>query len=162
MILIAIGANLPDRHGAHPLATCRAAAEALRSLPGLRLVALSRWYATAPIPASDQPDYINGLARLEGPTPDPETLLALLHTIETRANRTRGAPNAPRTLDLDLIGIGNLIRPANPILPHPRAHLRAFVLRPLHDVAPDWQHPILHQTAASLLAALPPQGINLL
>ncbi|MBV9653588.1 MAG: 2-amino-4-hydroxy-6-hydroxymethyldihydropteridine diphosphokinase, partial [Acetobacteraceae bacterium] len=66
-------------------------------------------------------------------------------------------------LDLDIIAIGDLIRtnPA-PVLPHPRAHLRAFVLRPLADVAPHWRHPILGQRAADLLAAVSDQPIRLL
>ncbi len=155
MILIAIGANLPGRQGESPLVACRAAAEALRSLPGLRVTAVSRWYDTAPVPPADQPDYINGMARLEGEA-DAAWLLARLHAIEVAAGRRRGAPNAARTLDLDLIELNGMRRtaPPPPLLPHPRAHERAFVLRPLHDVAPDWRHPLLGRSAAELLAGL--------
>lgn len=160
MILVAIGANLPDRHGRPALATCEDAAAALARLPGLRLVARSRWYRTAPIPASDQPDFINGVARLEG-TADPAALLAALHALEDAAGRVRGAPNAARVLDLDLIDHDGTLRDDTPpILPHPRAHERAFVLRPLLDVAPDWVHPRLGLRADAMLAALPPQGIR--
>ncbi len=151
-VLIAIGANLPGPAGQSALATCRAAVEALRGLAGLRLLAVSRWYATAPVPASDQPDYVNGVARLEG-TADPADLLARLQAIEAAAGRVRGAINAARCLDLDIIGIGDLSRSApDPVLPHPRAHLRAFVLAPLCDVAPGWVFPGLGRTAADLLA----------
>ncbi len=155
MILVAIGANLPGPHGAAPLVACRAAVEALRILPGLRLTAVSRWYDTAPVPPADQPDYINGMARLEGEA-DAAWLLARLHAIEVAAGRRRGAPNAARTLDLDLIELNGMRRtaPPPPLLPHPRAHERAFVLRPLHDVAPDWRHPLLGRSAAELLAGL--------
>ncbi len=161
MILIAIGANLPDSHGALPLATCRAAAEALRSLPGLRLAAVSRWYRTAPVPPSGQPDYINGVARLEGDAGDPAVLLAALHAIEAQAGRVRGVLNAARTLDLDLIDYDGIARTMpDPVLPHPRAHERAFVLRPLADVAPGWVHPLLHRDVAALLANLPSQDVE--
>jgi len=159
MILVAIGANLLGPHGEHPVVACRAAAEALRGLPGLRWAGLSRWYATAPVPPSGQPTYVNGVARLEGQA-DPAWLLARLHRIERMAGRVRGARNAARTLDLDLIDANGAIRnPPGLLLPHPRAHERAFVLVPLRDVAPDWIHPLLGLPVAHLIAGLPPQGI---
>jgi 2-amino-4-hydroxy-6-hydroxymethyldihydropteridine diphosphokinase len=163
MILIAIGANLAHPGGAAPLATCRMAVEALRDIPGLRLLAVSRWYETDAVPPSGQPPYVNGVARLEPPgaMPDPAGLLARLHAIEARAGRRRSTPNAARTLDLDIVAMGGLVRAApDPVLPHPRAHLRRFVLRPLADVAPDWMHPTLHRRVADLLAGLPPDGVR--
>jgi 2-amino-4-hydroxy-6-hydroxymethyldihydropteridine diphosphokinase len=164
MILIGIGANLPTPDGSPPLAVCRAAAAALDAIAGLRLVGLSRWFATAPVPPSGQPDYINAVARLRG-DPAPDALLAALQAIEAQAGRQRGVVrDAARTLDLDILamGIGGaLCRGApDPVVPHPRAHLRGFVLAPLLDVAPDWVHPVLHRGAAVLLAALPPQGVR--
>ncbi len=156
MILVAIGANLPGHDGRSPLATCRAAVEALRALPGLRFVAASPFYRTAPVPLSDQPDYVNGAVRLEGAA-DPVELLARLQAIEARAGRVRGVANAARILDLDLIDLNGAVRDApDPVLPHPRAHLRGFVLCPLRDVAPDWRHPLLRAGAEALLRALPP------
>ncbi len=154
-ILVALGANLPGPDGRAPLETCRAAAAALDALPGLRLVALSRWYRTPPDPPSDQPWYINAVARLAGAA-DPAALLAALHVLEAAAGRVRpGAANAARPLDLDLIAIGGLVRAApDPVLPHPRAHLRGFVMAPLAEVAPGWMHPLLGRTAAALAAEL--------
>ena len=166
MILIAIGANLVAADGAAPLETCRQAVAELGRLPGLRLTAVSRWYESAPIPPSGQDVYVNGVARLSaepGERSDPADLLARLQAIEAEHGRVRGAPNAARTLDLDIIAMGGLIRTTpDPILPHPRAHERAFVLMPLRDVAPGWVHPVLHLTVDALLAGLPPQQISAL
>ena len=162
MALIGVGANLPGLDGCAALETCRRAV-ALLDFPGLRLAGLSGWYASAPVPASDQPPYVNGVALLvserRGPI-DPAALLERLMGVETACGRQRGVPNAARTLDLDIIGMGDLVRAApDPVVPHPRSHLRAFVLMPLADVAPDWVHPVLGRTAAALLADLPPQDI---
>jgi 2-amino-4-hydroxy-6-hydroxymethyldihydropteridine diphosphokinase len=160
VILVAIGANLPGPDGVAPIATCRAAAASLDALPGLRLRGLSRWYRTAPMPPSGQPDYVNAVAHLTGTT-EPDALLVALQALEARAGRVRGMPNAARTLDLDIIAIGALVREApDPILPHPRAHERRFVLLPLADVAPGWMHPRLAQTIEALITALPDQGVS--
>jgi 2-amino-4-hydroxy-6-hydroxymethyldihydropteridine diphosphokinase len=164
MILVAIGANLPGPDGASPLETCQRAASMLDRLPGLRLKALSRWYETTPIPASDQPNYVNGVALLvpePGVAVDPAALLAALQGIETAFGRARGEANAARTLDLDIVAMGDVVRAApDPILPHPRAHEREFVLAPLADVAPGWVHPGLRVTVEALLAGLPPQEVR--
>ena len=164
MILVAIGANLNGPNGAPPLETCLAAARLLDGLPGYRVGAVSRWYETAPVPPSDQPNYVNGVARLDAEAPgDPAALLAALHAIEARFGRERSAIDAARTLDLDLIDMNGLVRDApDPVLPHPRAHLRAFVLMPLLDVAPDWRHPRGLGTARALLDAAGRRGIAVL
>jgi 2-amino-4-hydroxy-6-hydroxymethyldihydropteridine diphosphokinase len=160
MILVAIGANLPKTAGETPLETCVEAASRLRAIPGLDFIALSPWYRTSPIPRADQPDYCNGMIRLEGEIA-PLALLIMLQEIEQAFGRVRGALNAARTLDLDIIDLNGIIRAVpDPILPHPRAHHRAFVLRPLLDVAPAWRHPVLRQSVATLLAELPPQEIS--
>ena len=154
VILVAIGANLPGPRGEPPRATCEWAVERLAGLPGLRLAAVSRWYETAPEPPSDQPNYVNGAVRLEGKA-EPEMLLAALHEIEAEAGRVRTVRNAARPLDLDLVAMDGMVRDAPPILPHPRAHLRAFVLMPLCDVAPEWRDPVTGRTPGEMLAALP-------
>jgi 2-amino-4-hydroxy-6-hydroxymethyldihydropteridine diphosphokinase len=174
MILVAIGANLAGPDGARPLETCRMAVRALAESPDVQSVEVSRWYETAPVPPSDQPNYVNGVARLTfrppgdltgGPTAtvSPESLLAMLQEIEARFGRARSEANAARTLDLDLIDMDGLVRDApDPILPHPRAHLRAFVLLPLLDVAPDWVHPRNGRTARRLQEELGQAGVRVL
>lgn len=170
MILVAIGANLPATDGAAPAVSVRRAAAALDALPGLRLAALSALYETAPMPPAGQPPYINAVARLvlsqlaashPVDAAEPARLLGALHGIEAAAGRRRGVPNAARTLDLDLIDLNGMLRDApDPVLPHPRAHLRAFVLAPLLEIAPDWVHPRLGRAGAALLAGLPAQAIR--
>lgn len=157
-VLVGIGSNLPDAAGLVPIDQCRAAVAALAMLPGLRLAATSRWYATPSEPlGAGAPDFVNGVARLEGPSGEPAALLAALHAIEAAAGRARPYLNAPRTLDLDLLDAWGAVRDGPALtLPHPRAHLRRFVLVPLRDVAPDWRHPVFGAPIDALLAALPP------
>jgi 2-amino-4-hydroxy-6-hydroxymethyldihydropteridine diphosphokinase len=159
---VAFGANLRGPDGAKPLQLCCAAIAAITALPGITAPTRSPWYSTAPIPASDQARFVNGVLRFQA-VMAPETLLSHLQAIENALGRLRGAPNAARTIDLDIIDSGGLVRDSpDPVLPHPRAHLRRFVLLPLRDVAPAWVHPRTGQTIASLLAALPPQDVRLL
>jgi 2-amino-4-hydroxy-6-hydroxymethyldihydropteridine diphosphokinase len=161
VFLVAIGANLPGPDGATARETCARAAALLDGLCGLRRTALSRWWESAPIPPiPGAPPFVNGVARLEG-SAVPEAVLAALHGIEERFGRVRPFPNAPRTLDLDLIdAAGALCDGPGLVLPHPRAHLRAFVLRPLAEVAPGWVHPRLGVGVDTLIAGVAGQGIR--
>ena len=160
MILISVGANLPAPDGSSPLETCTAAVAALKRIPGLTFVTASPWYRTGAIPRSSQPDFCNGMVRLEGDIA-PAELLTALHAIEDQLGRVRSVPNAARVIDLDIIDLNGAIRAIPPvILPHPRAHLRAFVLRPVLDVAPGWRHPTLRRGVAAMLVDLSPQAIE--
>ena len=98
--------------------------------------------------------------------PDPAELLLRLQGIESHAGRVKGERNAARTLDLDIISMGEggqRVRAApDPILPHPRAHTRAFVLVPLLEVAPTWVHPVYRRSVRGMLAGLPHQPIELI
>lgn len=108
----------------------------LAALPATRLVGRSRLYRSAPCDAPGQPDFVNAVAALETELTAAE-LLDALQAIEARHGRERPHHNAPRTLDLDLLLFGETAF-ASPllILPHPRMHERAFVLRPLLDLDP--------------------------
>lgn len=128
---IGLGANLGDAE-----ATLRQAFDEIRIIPGIEQLRLSPLYRTAPIDSSG-PDYLNAVAELQT-TLTAHQLLSALQDIEQRHGRLRPYRNAPRTLDLDvlLFGTEQIDEPALTI-PHPRMHERAFVLRPLHDLAPD-------------------------
>lgn len=155
-IFIGAGANLPHPSYASPRETLQAALLELdrRQIHVLRY---SPWYRTAPVPASDQPWYVNVVAEVATDLPA-DDLLALLHEIEDLFGRIRSVPNAPRLIDLDLLDYRGQIAPPAPgkaTLPHPRMRGRAFVLRPLADLAPAWRHPVSGTPIQDLLKALP-------
>jgi len=127
---VALGANLGDARGA-----VQAALRALAALPQTRLVAASPLYRSAPVDAGG-PDYVNAVAALQTRLAAPD-LLEQLHAIEHAAGRQRPHRHAPRTLDLDLLLHGDTrMSSAHLTLPHPRMGERAFVLKPLADIAP--------------------------
>ncbi|MDR3158488.1 MAG: 2-amino-4-hydroxy-6-hydroxymethyldihydropteridine diphosphokinase [Zoogloeaceae bacterium] len=133
---IALGSNLNQPH-----ARIKAAIEALDDLPQTRLLRASSLYRTAPVGLLPQPDFVNAVALAATRLP-PQALLLALRAQEAKEGRTRGVPNAPRTLDLDLLLYASeTMRTPDLVLPHPRLHLRAFVLVPLHEIAPDLRIP---------------------
>ena len=150
---VALGANLGD-----PAATVKAAFAALANLPESRVVHCSSLYRTAPVGNTEQPEFINAVAALET-TLAPESLLDALFDIEARFGRIRAEKNGPRTLDLDLLLYGDqFVSLPRLTLPHPRLHLRAFVLQPLAEIAPDLKIPG-RGTVAAWLPAVANQGI---
>lgn len=163
MIIIAIGSNLPGKWGNNSYDMCQMAIHRLINALSCDDVIVSSWYQTTPIPPSSQPLYINGAIAFEKKIACVD-LLSILHIIEKEAGRIRQKSNEARPLDLDIISFNNEIinNPPALIVPHPRAHLRAFVLYPLRDIAPDWIHPIYQKNIEQLIKGIPEdQGISL-
>ena len=145
---IAMGANLGDRGE-----TLRQAAHRLTALG--RIAAVSSLYETEPIGYVAQPSFLNAVVAMET-TLAPADILAALLDIERDLGRTRTFPNAPRTLDLDLLLVDDTVLTGDELtLPHPRLHERSFVLTPLAEIAPEMMHPILRRSISDLLFTLP-------
>jgi 2-amino-4-hydroxy-6-hydroxymethyldihydropteridine diphosphokinase len=147
---VGMGSNLGDRAG-NLLLGVRGMMSA-----GLRVARLSSVYETEPVGVEDeQPAYLNMVAEVCAPLPPPEELLARLLKIEYALGRRRERPRAARTLDLDLLLYGDERRESELLtLPHPRLHLRRFVLVPLAELAPAARHPSRGVTFAELLASV--------
>ena len=130
--IIALGSNI------NPIHNIQQASKHLFRLPESRVLAVSSLYRTKPVDYLDQPDFINAVIAIDTHL-DKYDLLLQLQNIENHCGRVRPFPNAPRTLDLDLIDYGNQTN-TNPklILPHPRAIERAFVIVPLAEILPDY------------------------
>jgi 2-amino-4-hydroxy-6-hydroxymethyldihydropteridine diphosphokinase len=155
VILVGIGSNLAAPGYRSPQDTATAAVARLPAI-GAAIRARSPWYLSEPVPASDQPWFVNGVVEVAAELP-PAGLLARLLALEGQFGRERGVRDAARILDLDLLDYdGWECSTPDLVLPHPRLHERRFVLAPLCDIVPDWRHPRLGLTAAELLAGLPP------
>jgi 2-amino-4-hydroxy-6-hydroxymethyldihydropteridine diphosphokinase len=153
---IGVGANLDD-----PRAHVTRAMDELDRLPHSRVVKRSSLYRSQPVGYAPQPDFVNAVAQLETGLPA-ERLLGELQGIEAAHGRQRSFPNAPRTLDLDVLLYGELrLRTSILEIPHPRMHERAFVLKPLAEIAPGIVIPD-KGPAAELLESCKDQGVDLL
>lgn len=172
MLLIAIGSNMAGPWGT-AVETAERAVRTLNSC-GMRVTRTSRFYRTAAIGPGRQDPYVNLLVAVECHLP-PAALLTVLQCIESAAGRVRVGRWRARTLDLDLIAYHRLVkgwdrdrdpsrmagaepRPGTVVVPHPRLHLRPFVVRPLVDIAPLWHHPVTGDSAVGLWLRLKHRG----
>ncbi|RZJ00383.1 MAG: 2-amino-4-hydroxy-6-hydroxymethyldihydropteridine diphosphokinase [Brevundimonas sp.] len=158
-VIVALGCN--DKGAWRDCREALEAAVARFRCEGIDVVARSSWWRSAAWPDPSDPPFLNGVVIVRT-AHDPHALMAALGRIEEAFGRQRGAQNAPRTLDLDLIAYGREVGDLNGlILPHPRAAERLFVMGPLSEIAPDWLHPNgetaawLAQTASVALDATP-------
>ena len=173
-VFIALGSNV-ETAGTDVKATLLQAMKRLGQ-GGWMIRSSSRLYRSPAFPAGSGPDYVNAAVAIETADP-PDAVLARLHAIEARMGRERTVRWGPRVIDLDLIAHGDLVlpdaaalaawvnlplerqvreAPDRLILPHPRMQDRAFVLKPMADIAPDWVHPLTGLSVRRMLAALDP------
>lgn len=154
--MVALGSNLPGRFASSE-ALLQAALEALGA-GGLKVVRASSIWRSAAWPDPGAPEFRNQVVAVETKA-SPAEAMAILLGIERAFGRERAAPNAARTLDLDLIdhegavSDGVVLDGADLTLPHPRAHERRFVMGPLAEIDPAWRHPVLGRTAEELAGA---------
>ena len=157
MIFIGIGGNLPSDQSGSIMRTLKQTLQFIDSNL-CRVVRYSPLYRSAPVPITDEPDYLNAVAEIETLLPATE-LLANLHDVEKQFGRVRSVKNASRTVDLDLLVYHNQVieidGESGLRVPHPRLAERAFVLLPFFDLEPDWVHPISKQTISNLIRNLP-------
>lgn len=153
LTVLALGGNLPGAHGA-VTAELEAAILGLAGL-GLQVVRHSAWWRSAAWPDPNEPPFLNGAA-LVRTSLQPLEILAALRGLEARFGPRGARRNSPRVLDLDLIACGRVeLQTPELTLPHPRAAERYFVMGPLAEIAPEWRHPVLGQTAQALAATAP-------
>jgi 2-amino-4-hydroxy-6-hydroxymethyldihydropteridine diphosphokinase len=148
LVLVGVGANLGD-----PLAACRSGIAAVAADGAVRIVAVSRFYHTAPRDYAPQDWFVNAVAALETRL-GPRALLNRIKAIEVQMGRSGGGVRfGPRPIDMDILFYDDRIMDAGDlVIPHPRLHKRRFVLQPLCDIAPDMIHPVLKVSMAMLLA----------
>jgi 2-amino-4-hydroxy-6-hydroxymethyldihydropteridine diphosphokinase len=160
-IYVGLGGNMAHPDYGSPIQTLTAALADL-SRRDIIVQRLSPWYRSAPVPVSEQPWFVNAVAEVTTNL-SPDRLLEELHAVEGAFGRVRTVANAPRAIDLDLLDYrGAIARPGSgrAVLPHPRLAERAFVLRPLADLAPEWRHPVSGKTVQALVAALPADQVT--
>ena len=158
MILIAIGSNLNSDLFGTPRKNCEAALSVMKNY--FEILNISNFYKTEPIPKSSQPWFVNSVVNVRCEI-NPEKVLEILLRIENYFGRKRTVKNEARVIDLDLISYNDLIiNTEKLILPHPRMHLRKFVIKPICDIDETWIHPVFKKKAYTILKELAKHDIS--
>ena len=143
MIYLNIGSNLPSKEGGRKISILKAINH-LKKLK-LNIIKISSFYETPSYPNNADPKFINLCVKLESNLKSSE-LLNEIKKIEKKLERTRRKMNEPRTCDIDIIDFnGEIIKNDELVAPHPRLHLRNFVIYPLKEIEPNWSHPIFNK-----------------
>ena len=152
---LGLGSNLGDR-----LTALQTSLDYLNQSETIRLTRVSPVYETVPVGGPEQPDYLNAAAEIETET-EPNELLHICREIENKLGRTRSVHWGPRTIDIDILLYGGEhIQTDMLTIPHPHMHERAFVLKPLADIAPQAVHPVSGKTIDELLGYLDCSGVR--
>jgi 2-amino-4-hydroxy-6-hydroxymethyldihydropteridine diphosphokinase len=160
VLIIGVGGNLISSDGLHPIEVGKKAIIQMQSSL-INVEKISSWYISEPIPKSDQPDFFNCIV-FANTYLNEFDVLEKLHLIETTLGRIRININEPRSIDLDLIDFCNKVSKCNRlIIPHPRAHLRRFVMEPLSEIDPLWVHPIHKLNAKQIVSKLKDQKLKI-
>lgn len=148
-VFIGIGSNMGDR-----LTNIMMGIAFLGKIPQTKVVKISSIYETEPVEYKEQGSFLNAVVQISTHLP-PQKLLSALQIIETKMHRQRNIVKGPRSIDLDIIFVGDMIiDTVNLAIPHKRAHTRKFVLAPLSEIAPGFVHPTLGTTAKHMLDEL--------
>ncbi|MCK5237120.1 MAG: 2-amino-4-hydroxy-6-hydroxymethyldihydropteridine diphosphokinase [Deltaproteobacteria bacterium] len=151
---IAIGSNEGDA-----LKNCKRAIEKLNNTDDIKVTKVSSFYKTEPWGVTEQEEFINSAARIET-TLTPEDLLEVCRSIEESLGRARQVKWGPRIIDLDIIFFGDRVISGSDLkVPHPHLKERAFVLKPLMDIAPEKIHPVTGATVTQMAEAIGDEGI---
>ena len=146
---LGLGSNIGDR-----LENLRSALSRLNNISEIRVQKVSPVYETLPVGGPQQPDYLNAVVEIETYL-EAEKLLAVCSCIEQDMGRVRRVHWGPRVIDIDILLFGELILNTEQLtVPHPRMHERAFVLKPLADISPDYIHPVLGLTVGEILVKI--------
>jgi 2-amino-4-hydroxy-6-hydroxymethyldihydropteridine diphosphokinase len=158
-IIIGIGGNLYSNNGLHPVEIGQKAIKLMKSM-SILMEKQSSWYRTEPIPKSDQPKFYNSVI-IATTILNEFDVLSSLHIIENNLGRVRKNTNEARIIDLDLIDYSSKVfKNKNITIPHPRAHLRRFVMEPLFEIEKKWVHPVLKLSIVEILNQLNAQEIE--
>ena len=158
-LIIGIGGNVNSSDGLHPIEVGKKAIVIMQSF-SINVKKMSSWYVSEPIPKSVQPNFFNCVV-FANTNLNELDVLEKLQLIEITLGRLRVNINEPRSIDLDLIDFNNQISKYDKLtIPHPRAHLRRFVMDPIAEIDPLWIHPILKLNAQQIISKLKDQKIK--